>query len=242
MTSHLEKFVKENRDAFDDQSPTPELWEKIRDRLQSAAGPQETTQETPIRSLTLKRWLSAAAAVVLLCVSGWLYYARHKTTAAQPVAQNVYPQGPAIKEQTTITLPADSSTRNLSVLKQTSTDGSKKPAMVKRAGSVDPEVADYKEEMYHYARLVEIKHNELKALQKDEPLLYKKFSGDVNRLDSVYQALKTQLPENPNHEQLIEAMISNLQLQIGLLNKQLHIIKQIKHSKKAAYEKAYRSV
>jgi len=37
-------------------------------------------------------------------------------------------------------------------------------------------------------------------------------------------------------------MISNLQLQIGLLNKQLDIIKQIKHSKKSAYEKAYKSV
>ncbi|MFI5194219.1 MAG: hypothetical protein ACHQD7_09180 [Chitinophagales bacterium] len=242
MSSHLEKFVQGNRDAFDDQSPAPELWEKIRDRLQSAAGPQETKQETPIRSLPLKRWLSAAAAVVLLGVSGWFYYALHKTTAEQPVARNVQPHGPVIKEQPGITVPADSPTRNLSALEQTSTGGLKKPATVKPAGSVDPEEADYKEEMYHYARLVEIKHNELKALQKDEPLLYKKFSGDVNRLDSVYQALKTQLPENPNQEQLIEAMISNLQLQIGLLNKQLHIIKQIKHSKKAAYEKAYRSV
>lgn len=242
MSSHLEKFVQENRDAFDDQSPAPELWEKIRDRLPSAAGPQQAKKETPIRSLPLKRWLSAAAAVVLLSVSGWIYYALRKTTAEQPVAQIMQPHGPVIKEQPKTTVPADSSTHDLSVPEQTSTDGSKKPAAVKPAGSADPEEADYKEEMYHYARLVEIKHNELKALQKDEPLLYKKFSGDVNRLDSVYQALKTQLPENPNQEQLIEAMISNLQLQVGLLNKQLHIIKQIKHSKKAAYEKAYRSV
>jgi hypothetical protein len=242
MSGHLEKFVQENRDAFDDQSPAPELWVKIRDRLPSAAGPRETKKETPLRSLPLKRWLSAAAAVVLLSVSGWIYYARHKTTAEQPVAQNVQPHDPVIEEQPKTTVSADSPTHDLSALEQTSTDGSKKAATVKPAGSVDPEEADYKEEMYHYARLVEIKHNELKALQKDEPLLYKKFSGDVNRLDSVYQALKTQLPENPNQEQLLEAMISNLQLQIGLLNKQLHIIKQIRHSKKTAYEKAYRSV
>jgi len=96
--------------------------------------------------------------------------------------------------------------------------------------------------MYYYSKLIEIKHDELKTLQKDEPLLYKKFSGDVNKLDSVYQTLKTQLPKNPNREQLIEAMIYNLKLQIGLLNKQLNIIKQIKHSKKSAYEKAYESV
>jgi DNA end-binding protein Ku len=40
---------------------------------------------------------------------------------------------------------------------------------------------------------------------------------------------------------LLEAMIQNLQLQIGLLNHQLDIIKQINNSKKSAYEKAYKS-
>jgi hypothetical protein len=90
--------------------------------------------------------------------------------------------------------------------------------------------------------LIEIKHEELKTLEKDEPLLYRQFSGDVQKLDSVYHSLKTQLPGNSNREQLIEAMISNLQLQIGLLNKQLSIIKKIKYSKKSAYENAYKSV
>ena len=96
--------------------------------------------------------------------------------------------------------------------------------------------------MFYYAKLIELKHEELKTLEKDEPLLYRQFSGDVQKLDSVYHTLKTQLPNNSNREQVIEAMISNLQLQIGLLNKQLDIIKKIKHSKKSAYEKAYKSV
>jgi hypothetical protein len=53
--------------------------------------------------------------------------------------------------------------------------------------------------------------------------------------------LQKQLPKNPNHEQLLEAMIQNLQLQMKLLNQQLDIIKQINHSKKSAYENAYKS-
>jgi hypothetical protein len=101
--------------------------------------------------------------------------------------------------------------------------------------------SDYKEEMYHYSKLIEIKHNELKKIEKDEPLLYKKFSSDVKKLDSVYHTLQTQLPKNSNQEQLLEAMIQNLQLQIGLLNHQLEIIKQINHSKNSEYEKAYKS-
>ncbi|HEX3767413.1 MAG TPA: hypothetical protein VHT72_03515, partial [Puia sp.] len=104
-----------------------------------------------------------------------------------------------------------------------------------------PETGENKE-MFYYAKLIELKHEELKTLEKDEPLLYRQFSGDVQKLDSVYHSLKTQLPNNSNREQVIEAMISNLQLQIGLLNKQLDIIKKIKHSKKSAYEKAYKSV
>jgi len=104
-----------------------------------------------------------------------------------------------------------------------------------------PETGENKE-MFYYAKLIELKHEELKTLEKDEPLLYRQFSGDVQKLDSVYHSLKIQLPNNSNREQVIEAMIGNLQLQIGLLNKQLGIIKQIKHSKKSAYEKAYKSV
>ena len=97
------------------------------------------------------------------------------------------------------------------------------------------------EEMYHYAKLVEIKQKELKTIEKDEPLLYKQFSMDVNRLDSAYHGLQQQLTKNPNREQILEAMLQNLQLQMGLLNHQLDIIKQINHSKQSAYEKAYKT-
>ena len=95
--------------------------------------------------------------------------------------------------------------------------------------------------MYHYAKLVEIKQKELKTIEKDEPLLYKQFSMDVGKLDSVYHGLQQQLTKNPNREQILEAMLQNLQLQMGLLNHQLDIIKQINHSKKTAYEKAYKT-
>jgi hypothetical protein len=43
--------------------------------------------------------------------------------------------------------------------------------------------------------------------------------------------LRSTLNANPNTEQLLEAMISNLQMQIDLLNQQLSIIKKIKDPK-----------
>lgn len=86
----------------------------------------------------------------------------------------------------------------------------------------------YAKEVYHFTQLIELKQSELKQIEKDNPELYKQFLGDINKLDSSYLALKQQLPANPNREQLLEAMISNLQLQMDLLNQQLQIIQQIR--------------
>jgi hypothetical protein len=102
--------------------------------------------------------------------------------------------------------------------------------------------SDAQQEMVHYAKIVEIKQRELKILAKDEPQVYQQFSEDIGKLDSVYHNLEFHLSKKQNSEQLLEAMIQNLQLQMQILNKQLHIIKQLNQSKKEAYEKAYQTV
>jgi len=89
----------------------------------------------------------------------------------------------------------------------------------------------YAKELYHFTQLIELKQDELKQLEKENPELYKQFVTDINKLDSSYNVLKRELPANPNREQLLEAMIGNLQVQMDLLNQQLQIIQQIKQSK-----------
>lgn len=89
----------------------------------------------------------------------------------------------------------------------------------------------YAQQAARFSLLINEKQKELEAIRDDEPSLYKKFSFDIQRLDSTYTLLKQQLPVNPNKEDLLEAMIYNLQLQIELLNQQLSIIKKIKQSK-----------
>ena len=87
-----------------------------------------------------------------------------------------------------------------------------------------------------FQEIIELKQSELKLLEKEEPVLYKEFISDINSLDSAYSALKSKLPENPNREMLLEAMISNLQLQSELLSRHLKIIKEIKQ-KNSGHEK-----
>jgi hypothetical protein len=237
MSSPLEKFVLENRDKFDADAPDPRIWEKISERMNP-----ESEKVKPLRSLPFKRWLAAAAAVVLVIMTGVLYNSMRSNKPAETLA-GTKPKSPVHDNlPPKINPPADS----VASVVQTKQNNTQKPADPDNASAntgtgMPPETEDNKE-MYYYAKLIELKHEELKTLEKDEPLLYRQFAGDVQKLDSVYHSLKTQLPNNSNREQVIEAMISNLQLQIGLLNKQLDIIKQIKHSKKSAYEKAYKSV
>ena len=96
---------------------------------------------------------------------------------------------------------------------------------------------EYAPEVNEFAKLVALKQEELKALAPEQPELYRKFSTDINQLDSSYKSLKNQLNISPNREMLIEAMIQNLQLQLNVLNQQLNIINQIKQSKSNSHEK-----
>jgi hypothetical protein len=99
----------------------------------------------------------------------------------------------------------------------------------------------YAKEVYHFTQLIELKQQELKQIEREQPELYGQFVKDIHKLDSSYQALRQALPATPDRATLLEAMIQNLRLQADLLNQQLTIIKQIKQSKKDSHEKDTRS-
>jgi len=100
----------------------------------------------------------------------------------------------------------------------------------------------YAKEVYHFTQLIELKQSELKQIEKDHPELYQRFVKDMNKLDSSYQALKTELPKNANRELLLEAMIQNLRLQTELLNQQLSIIKQLNQKNTKENESSSKSI
>ncbi|GAB2794978.1 hypothetical protein GCM10027275_45090 [Rhabdobacter roseus] len=100
----------------------------------------------------------------------------------------------------------------------------------------DPKVAltapTYAREFTQYNQAIEEKRNELIRLTSDNPALYNEFATDLEHLEHSYKNLRSELPQAPNQEALIQAMIQNLQWQIDLLNQQLTILQRIKQADK----------
>jgi hypothetical protein len=87
-----------------------------------------------------------------------------------------------------------------------------------------------------YARLIDNKRDELRQMTEANPVLYQQFAADLDKLNIGYQSLKADLPQNPNQELLIQAMIQNLNLQIDLLNQQLRVIQQMRRQTSPRHE------
>ncbi len=187
----LERFIRDNRESFDHQEPSDELWNKIGTAI---GQPQKTTR---VISMSRAGW--AVAATLFLAFAGILSYQLFNQSA----------------EQLSVTL-ADKKT----VIQQ--------PAGDSLVNLIDPQ---YGQLVSQFTNVIETKQLELRKLEKDDPELYKKFSGDIQKLDSAYHTLRNTLNASPNTEQLLQAMISNLQLQIDLLNQQLTIIQKVKQPK-----------
>ena len=181
MSKRLDDFIRNHRDEFDSDLPTPQVWNKIDERL---SGNPKKAKVVPINWM---RW-SAAAAIVILFGAATLYWFNSKPVDAGRVT---------VKNEVDAPVPVvvDSSLLN----------------------EINPA---YAKELYHFTQLIELKQDELKQ-----------FVSDIDKLDSSYNVLKRELPANPNREQLLEAMIHNLQVQMDMLNQQLQIIQQIKQSK-----------
>lgn len=239
MSNQLEQFIRDHREEFDTEEPSNKVWENIRPVLDPSKK-KETAVVLPLKFL---RRAIAAAIIVLAAGGAWYFFSRTShNDDNKPVAVTEKPpvDTGSKEEKTEKQLPAPAADSSSTRLARENTQPKYEAGKDEKPAT--EEESNFKEEMYHYARLVEIKHKELKKIEKDEPLLYRQFAGDVHKLDSVYRSLERQLPSNPNREQLLEAMIQNLQLQMELLNRQLDIIKQINHTKKSEYEKAYKSV
>ena len=86
----------------------------------------------------------------------------------------------------------------------------------------------YGSKMIHYTSLIESKRVEIKQIETHDPEMYKEFASEIEKLNQDYKNLKTELSRTPNQEDLVKAMVQNLQVQLDILNRQLIIIEKVK--------------
>jgi len=92
--------------------------------------------------------------------------------------------------------------------------------------------ADYGKKEVHFASLIEEKRDSLALYSKQNPDLFKKFVGDLKKLDENYESLKKDLQTSPNPEAVVNEMMKNLEIQANILSQQLSIINQVNQYKK----------
>lgn len=189
--SQLENFIRDHREEFDGDEPSPRVWKDLQQQLQAEPAPAKKKNGGRLLTMSILKW-SAAAAILVLAGLG-VFHLINQPDPAGTAGVNTRPNDDLIQK-------------------------------------INP---TYAKEVYHFTQLIELKQEELKQIEKDNPALYQQFLGDINQLDSSYNLLKKELPSNPNREQLLEAMIENLKMQTALLNQQLQVIQQIKQSKTA---------
>jgi hypothetical protein len=187
-SKNLERFIRDNREAFDHLEPSPMAWDRIGEAV--VGQKKETTR---VVSMSWARWAVAATLFLALAGSfGYLIYSGKITgTGSSQLAVHNNSVDPLVSQ-------------------------------------IDPQYAKL---VSQFTEVIETKQSELKKIEKDDPELYEKFAGDIQKLDSAYHVLRSTLNANPNTEQLLQAMISNLQMQIDLLNQQLNVIQKIKDPK-----------
>ncbi len=97
--------------------------------------------------------------------------------------------------------------------------------------SYDLEIADvntaYAQKEGHFAGLITEKRDSLAIFAAANPDLYKKFTGDLRKLDEDYDRLKMALSSTLNQTYVVKAMVKNRELQLQLLKQQLMIINQV---------------
>ena len=90
----------------------------------------------------------------------------------------------------------------------------------------------YGNKMIQYTSMIESKRVEIKQIETHDPEMYKEFASEIEKLNQDYKSLQTELSRTPNQEDLVKAMVQNLQVQLDILNRQLIIIEKVKQYQK----------
>lgn len=173
MGDQFEKFIMENREAFNDDEPSDRVWGDIEKRLE---------KKKSDLSIAWK-----AAAMIFMASTIYLAIDRNNQSVTGPVLSDEFEQA-----------------------------------------------EDY------YVNLISIKRKEI--TNKLSPENQKQFLTDIDQLDAMYLELKQTYQTNASNDRVVDAMVSNLQLRLNILTKQLEILENIQNKNDEINESTIQSL
>jgi hypothetical protein len=220
MKDKLQRFVRDNREAFDVHEPSDDLWNRLSEKLpkmeEKSIGAdhssleitaQAASQEAKLGQIVHEDYQNGGSYNPFFSKTWKNLNWRIAASIALVLGLGWF--GYRVNQNYGITESPEVALTNPAFAKQVS----------------------------QYTHLIDTKRAELRQMTESDPALYKEFAVELNQLERSYQNLKSDLPKNPNQEVVIQAMIQNLQWQIDLLNQQLDILQRIKNKNNHANHK-----
>jgi hypothetical protein len=206
MENEFEKYLEQNRDRFEKDGPSPQVWKNIEQALMAR-------QQKKARMVRMRLVGWSVAAGIILGI-GITYLAMRKDEPKATIAHHQ----PGIKKAAPVVLPA----------KHTDTLYAEKPAPMPKKhavqrGTTSPGI-ETRQTIDYYAHLVAQRQQQFKQLQVMDPGLYNESQKAITALNATYNQLQNQLNGAVNRKKVMEMMIENLQLQERILANQLQLI------------------
>jgi hypothetical protein len=206
MKDKLKEFVNENREEFDVFEPRPELWQEIC-REMPATQKTAPRKEAKLISINFGEWASISADFMFMRVAAAIILLVGCGLTLLLMKQNT----PATDNTLAAVTEQPTEQPTLSQIA---------PELVEVEAYYTSQINSKREQLSEY---------DMKVLGLDEAA---GIDRELARLDSSYAQLKTQLYTTPNTDQVMGAMIQNLQIRIRVLNRQLEVLKRIEEIQK----------
>lgn len=225
--NRLETYVERHRADFDLHEPRPDLWAALEQQLHGEAVAAPVMSIVPADDSTEKgrqlpcsppaekptpaprrRWTeqySIAAALVVLMLAAGL--------------GELWKSGRVAAERGVVSQVAGAANGQNDAALYLSPSGELTPSVVNQNMNARLDTAVRGMETYYVSQLTDRKA-ELSQLAPDAAA---EWSRELVELDSSYQQLKRELPQNPQPEIVLTAMNKNLQIRLDILDRQLEL-------------------
>jgi hypothetical protein len=219
-TDKLEQYVRDHRNEFDDENPPSGIWNNIEQKL-----PAEKQGNKLF-------WIRLAGAAVLFILGGltWalLNYlvnrnGREEIRRFSPIVERYVINNRKVNTESLKNRPKKH------IVKEQYADNNNEKRKYKHSKDSSDYHVELKEIMAFYNSQISKKRSEIFRFASYSPEISQKLDVEFSQIDSIYNCMKSDLKDNIDNREVIEAIVLNYKVRIEILDA---ILRQLKEKDK----------